>query len=87
MAIQVLILLNCNFSYLNNSIIPYIYVLKMIFVKMQRWEIHLDIFISTRFFVHATVSRHHTAISVRFILTSILSDLGLLMDKTFIYIV
>ena len=86
MAIQVLILLNCNLLTLNNLIIPYIYVLKMIFVKMQRWEIHLDIFILTRFFLHTTISRHHTAISVRFILTSILSDLGLLMDKPFIYI-
>lgn len=87
MAIQVLVLLNCRLLILNISVIPYIYILKMIFVKMKRWEIHLDIFISTWFFVHATASRHHTAIGVRFILTSILSDLGLLMDKTFTYIV
>ena len=86
MIIQVLILLNCNILRMINATVPYLYVLKMIFVKMRRWGIHLDIFIPTRFFAHATASRHHTAIGVRFILTSILSDLCLLMDKTFIYI-
>lgn len=36
MAIQVLVLLNCNVLRMINATVPYIYVLKMIFVKMQR---------------------------------------------------